>query len=465
MQYTPPVRIIDLSHEPAIRVFADMLREMSAAATSAQTMAALLRAFSAARPAKHIVGVLPEPGRPGYFRLLHSLSIAEATRAGEIPNRLASPEVLRTLPLHSGGIIGEMIGKDTPRIAMDLDVRDDPVLGDAVRGFGVCMALPVFIEGKVRDWSIGFAEAGNQASSADALQSFMTVNLVANSNRALDALNTIRGLNGHITRQLEQIARLQQALLPAEPPHIPGLAIATSYLTSDQSGGDYYDFFELPGPRGPVWGILIADVSGHGAAAATVMAMMHATVHSFCSTPHFSDGAPGGSLVLDPSTLMRFANARLCRSQLEGSFITAFFGIYDPGTSTLRYANCGHPPPRVLRRAHGARTPSRIEALPNADAAPLGIIEDLSVSTSTLSLERGDSIVLYTDGISEVFSPSREMFGFDRLDAAITDADGDQDAIVESIHRALYHHRGSATRDDDQTIVVLRRVEHENARQ
>ena len=231
---------------------------------------------------------------------------------------------------------------------------------------------------------------------------------------------------------------MQQALLPIEIPEIPDLSIATSYLTSQEAGGDYYDFFPLPGGR---WGVLIADVAGHGAAAATVMAMLHAILHGY-EGPEY-----------DPAAVMRYANRRLGMHRIDATFVTAFFAVYDPADHRLTYARAGHNPPRLKRGDTG-----EVCVLDDAPGLPLGITDEYDIQTGQLELDLHDTLVLYTDGITEAFSADREQFGTRRLDEALIVCSGEPECVVDSVHKALYQHTRSLSRDDDQTIVALRRV-------
>ena len=133
--------------------------------------------------------------------------------------------------------------------------------------------------------------------------------------------------------ELKAVAEIQRSLLPLQLPHIPLLRLAASYQTSKRAGGDYYDFFRLPAddtvPADRAkWGVLIADVSGHGTPAAVLMAVTHAIAH-------------GIERPLDaPSKLLGFVNDRLCDGYTSenAAFVTAFFGIYDPVNRTLEYS-------------------------------------------------------------------------------------------------------------------------------
>jgi sigma-B regulation protein RsbU (phosphoserine phosphatase) len=135
-------------------------------------------------------------------------------------------------------------------------------------------------------------------------------------------------------RELESVAAAQRMLLPARLPEAPGLDLAVAYRPARQAGGDLYDFLPLPGGG---LGVFVADVTGHGAAAALLAAVVHGMVRA---CPH------AGS----PADLLAFINDWLTVGERDwhGRFVTAFYGVYDPATRTLTYANAGHPTPRLL---------------------------------------------------------------------------------------------------------------------
>src|SRR5204863_6200348 len=141
-------------------------------------------------------------------------------------------------------------------------------------------------------------------------------------------------------RELKAVARIQRSLLPSTLPEIPGLDLASSYQTSARAGGDYYDFFRLPDNQ---WGILMADVSGHGTPAAVLMAVTHTIAHSY----------PGPAM--PPGLLLAHVNRTLTERYTArmGAFVTAFYGVYDPATRTIAFSSAGHPPPRLKRCADG----------------------------------------------------------------------------------------------------------------
>jgi sigma-B regulation protein RsbU (phosphoserine phosphatase) len=275
-------------------------------------------------------------------------------------------------------------------------------------------------------------------SPSDIEHTMIVGNLIGGNNSRLLLVEEIKSLNERLNAQLEEVARVQASLLPREKPDMPGLDLATSYLTSDRAGGDYYDF--LPFPDG-TWGILIADVSGHGPAAATIMAMLRGILHCYAGDR-------------SPDSVLRFANARLVEAGIEGTFVTAFFAVYDPRAATVTYARAGHNPPILKDGRTGAVT-----TLDGVGSLPLGILEPLDLRRETVTLHPGDTLILYTDGITEAREKERgEMFGPERLDAALVECSGQPDCVVDSIHAALYEHTGERSRADDQTIVALRYV-------
>ena len=255
-----------------------------------------------------------------------------------------------------------------------------------------------------------------------------------------------------LDHEMKAVAKIQQSLLPKEVPSIVGLEMAVHYSPSSRVGGDYYDFFPLahaplnegeaennPGER---WGILIADVSGHGTPAAVMMAVTHTIAHGYEQPPQ------------PPSHLLEFVNRRLCKGYTGGdgiAFVTAFYAIYTPGTRVLDYSSAGHNPPRVRRAATG-----NVEALRDAAGLPLGIMDSEDYADARVTLDPGDVLVLYTDGITEARNDQRGFFEEASLDAAIGGAEGTPQQIIDRTMAAVQRHADGREADDDQTLIVAR---------
>ena len=237
--------------------------------------------------------------------------------------------------------------------------------------------------------------------------------------------------------ELEVARSLQLAILPGQFPPQHGCDGAARMIPATTLGGDFYDFIELP--RGQV-GLVMADVSGKGVPAAFFMAVARTNLR---------DLAPRHS---DPGACLAATNEELCGENPLELFVTVFYGIVDPSTGALHYANGGHNPPYV-RRADGA-----IEALAGTGGPILGVIPGAKYPTHTLQLLPGDRLVLYTDGVTEAFNPAHEAYGVERLIDTVRMHGGDSPAaLIERICESVATFAGSAAQSDDITLTVVRR--------
>jgi len=423
---------VDVSGVAELPILTELLREVSRATRPHDVPAAFGRHFWKVRPYDYLLSVSVRGLAKGEYKITRRIVPASKQPPG-------APDPWRdweTIPSHTGGFVGRVLGRPEPQLFQHLDLRGDEVLGDELGEMGSCIASPVFDHGEPLNWTFTFRRDPEGFTKAGLAEHVLITNMVGATTRTLLHASRVDELNAALTRQLEEVARVQQSLLPRRVPSVPGLLIATSYLTSDESGGDYYDFFRLADGR---LGVLIADVAGHGAAAATVMAMLHAILHGY-EGPDFS-----------PVAVMRYANRRLHAASLEGSFVTAFFATVDPATGEVRFSRAGHNPPRHKHGPNGHVTP-----LDGGGGLPLGLAPDFDGQEDSVRMEREDTLILYTDGITEAFGPNREMFGVERLDAALERCSGHPECVVESVHTALYEHTRARTRDDDQTLVALR---------
>lgn len=428
---------MDLSSNHRIALLERMVRDISVASLPHEVMTAFGRYYWELRPLDYMITLSTKDLPDGQYRITRQIDIG-GMREGRVPARPPGPIDRAKLPVHEGGFLGEIVRAGRPQLFYDLYLRDDPVLGDSVADFGSACVLPLYDEGVPRYWNLQFRR-GRAAFTIDELEQGMLVaNLAGGNNTRLILVDEIRKLNQALRRQFEEVAAVQRMLLPRQTPRIPGLEIATSYLTSEQAGGDYYDFFKF---GDGTWGIMIADVSGHGPAAATVMAMLHGILHAYVGPSR------------NPAEVLRYANTRLLAAGIEGTFVTAFLGIYDPRTATLTYARSGHNPP-ILK---DGRT-GQVRFLDGAGGLPLGVFDPYEIGSDRIEFRPMDTLVLYTDGITEAFSPDREMFGPERLDHALTECSGAPDCVVDSVHAALFRHTGSMDRRDDQTLVAVRYV-------
>lgn len=241
-----------------------------------------------------------------------------------------------------------------------------------------------------------------------------------------------------VEKEMGLARTIQASMLPQRPPEVKGVELAGICLPARNVGGDYFDMLALPGGRA---GVLAADVSGHNVGAALMMAVSRAALRAEI------DRSTDPMEVL--SRASRLLDDDLARSEL---FVSVFFAIYDPATRTLTYANAGHNP-AMLRRAAGGP----VETL-DAEGILFGVLPDFTFERKTVRMEPGDLLLLYTDGLTEARSPEGQMFGEERLAAALSEAwDRPTREIPRLLITAVDLHAAAAPADD-RTAAVLRAV-------
>jgi hypothetical protein len=247
---------------------------------------------------------------------------------------------------------------------------------------------------------------------------------------ALELVDRVR-----VRDELEVARELQSGLMPNILPAVPGYGFAHSYRTANEVGGDYYDIMALPDGR---LALVVGDASGHGMAAGLVMAIANATLKTAL------DLDPG------PEKVLALLNRTLCRTGTNRTFMSAFYAVLEPSTGEMEYVSAGHPFP-LLRHADG-----RIEELGNG-GFPLGMRDPLPLVTRRVTLEPGDLLVLYTDGLPEaVDSLGKTAFGYDRIRAAL-ELGGSPQEVHDAILRAFDRHVGGEPLRDDLTLEVIAR--------
>ena len=238
-------------------------------------------------------------------------------------------------------------------------------------------------------------------------------------------------------QRLEQqinIARdIQQALLPRNFPDNPNFAVTGINFPCLSVGGDYFDVFKLDERR---TAFLIADVSGKGLGAALLTTMLQGALS-------------GMTLGTDPARVFNHVNHFLCDHAEVGRYATMFFGILDP-EGHLEFINAGHPSPLLLRR--GAAEEAFTEG-----SYPVGLVPEAEYVSACLKLEPGDTLVLFTDGVTEAMDPDDQLFGIPRLKEALTGLptcplDQIQKCVLESVENFT---RG-AHQADDLTLLIVR---------
>jgi sigma-B regulation protein RsbU (phosphoserine phosphatase) len=347
------------------------------------------------------------------------------------------------LPKLSGGLLGEIAYANRPIMIDNLPARlsaDDPARF-YLEGFQSLVALPQYDGGEALNVTVLLLPAGAEINYAMIPMMHWQSGLFGRGTQNLVLRNQLSTALEALDRELRIVGAIQRSLLPVKLPDIAGYELSAQYQTSAWAGGDYYDFFPLDGGR---WGLFIGDVSGHGTPAAVLMAITHAIAHA----------QPGTHT--PPGALLDYLNNQLTRAYTRNeSFVTAFYGVLDPAKRTLTYSRAGHDPPRLVRRGC-------VLALDEAGDWPLGIYEGQPYNQASITLEPGDLLLLYTDGIVEAAAPAQgpgigALFGTDRLDRVLLDcASSSADECIARIRAELTEFCGQAPPADDQTLIAIR---------
>jgi serine phosphatase RsbU (regulator of sigma subunit) len=234
-----------------------------------------------------------------------------------------------------------------------------------------------------------------------------------------------------------RVARLiQQTLLPKAVPEIPGYGVAAYYQPAREVGGDFYDFLELENGK---LGFIVGDVTDKGVPAALVMATTRTMLRA------------AATRLYSPGEVLERVNDVLHPDIPPNMFVTCLYAILDPQTGVLRYANAGHDLP-YLRHAKGV-TELR------ATGMPLGLMPGMGYEEKEATLEVGDGVLFYSDGLVEAHDPQREMFGFPRLQGFVGAHAGGA-TLVDFLLTELDRFVGEGwEQEDDITLVTLKRSE------
>jgi serine phosphatase RsbU (regulator of sigma subunit) len=239
----------------------------------------------------------------------------------------------------------------------------------------------------------------------------------------------------HLNRELTMARKVQVSLLPENMPRIHGYSLAAFWKPAYETSGDYYNIYKLPGGR---WGFIIADVSDKGAPAALYMALLHGLIRDRVD-PETS-----------PAALLAQLNKAIYNLDIKTNFVTSFYAILDPANSILIYSLAGHPPP-LLRRVSG-----QVETLEGKGVA-LGIIPDAQYDDKEISLAPGETLVTFTDGMTDANNPASELFELEHLKTVVALAPASGNGMVKYLKNSLEAWVKEAPNYDDVTLLVIGR--------
>ena len=250
--------------------------------------------------------------------------------------------------------------------------------------------------------------------------------------------NELTGIKGDLAVARE----IQQAILPRIFPPFPeettSMDIAAEMNAAKDVGGDFYDFFRIDKDR---IGFTIADVSGKGVPAAIFMAVARTLIRA--------TGIRGVS----PAECITYCNSLLSQESVNYMFVTVFYGIYNIRTGEVTYTNAGHNPPYLIK-ANGT-----VEELPLSKDIVAGAIDDYQYTEETLQLEKGDTLLLYTDGVTEAVDAEVNDYSEDRLKKLLDHSSKlSCQEVVDKVKADVKAFVGEAEQSDDITLLALKRL-------
>jgi len=350
-------------------------------------------------------------------------------------NPWKQPELL---PVVESGFLVRLMSEGMPMFDNRFELSSDDPAYPFLGGQKSLLAIPHYDNGEALNMVV-VTRGEENAFTPDRFPELVWMsNLFGRATQAARLTEQLRESAERTDHDNRVVGEIQKSLLPAAVPHIPTLDLAIYYQSVDRAGGDYYDFLPLPDGR---WGILIADVCGHGTPAAMLMAITHSLVKTYTGPAE------------PPGLLLSYINEHLCRHYTRGvgTFVTAMYGIYDPQAATLTFANAGHNSARLIRSSDGSR-----RALGGRRQVPLGIGEGANYPEYTIPMIPGDQLLFYTDGITDASNHRGEPYGTDRLDEALSHGPVGAEAMIDAVLGSMSKFTNGCAARDDRTLVAIK---------
>ena len=237
-----------------------------------------------------------------------------------------------------------------------------------------------------------------------------------------------------LMKDMEFARTVQESFLPQQTPVVKNYTFSAHYTPAQEVGGDFYDFIQLDGGR---IGVVIGDVSGKGVPAALYMAKLGSDMKTLA----FSEA--------DPVSVVRQLNDLLVERSRRGMFATLLYIELDSRSDRLVMVSAGHLPP-IIRKADGS-----LKKLAAPGGSPLGILAGMKFGKESASLERGDTVILYTDGIVEAMNGREELYGYERFEKLLRNGPADPEALKTAIITDVNKFTGLSPQHDDMTLVCF----------
>lgn len=350
----------------------------------------------------------------------------------------------------SGEIIGEMAPIDnSPRSATVRAVRESIIAVLNVQSFYTLLLSDAVL-------AVEMLKRGTARLRSTSQQMIAGLELKnAELQQAYEDLKAAQAELIHFNRIQEELAvarRIQKFFLPSSIPQPEGWQVAAFNRGAQAIGGDFFDCIDLPGGR---LGLVVADACGKGVPAALFVALTRSLLRASSQAPWaFNEGGDWVGLDSIASNALWFTNDYTAREHGESNmFVTMFYALLDPATASLYYVNAGHNPP-----LHLSPDGSNIREL-EGTTLPVGIIEQQAYEATEMSLDVGEVLVCFSDGVTEAMNTDGEPYGDDRfVEVLRTLVHADASDIISSVVQSIDDYAGSAPQADDITLLVVKRI-------
>lgn len=341
------------------------------------------------------------------------------------------------MPFHlDTQLTGWMLKNQKPLIIDDLDSDDRfRTLESEENPIKTLLSVPLILKGRILGSLNVFNKRGGDGFSETdkrllCIISTQSAQVIENARLYEEEQSLMR-----MQEEMKIAYNIQMGLLPKGAPMIEGYDVAGKSMPAKSVGGDYFDLIRLGDGR---LFFCLGDISGKGMPAALLMSNMLATLR-------------GQNLDLTtPGSIMNHSNEHMFRNTDPERFSTLFLGVLDPGSSELIYSNAGHNLPFIVRSS------GEVERLETGNLV-LGAIEEVTYTEDSVRLDSGDTLLVFSDGISEAINPEEEEFGEDPLPGIVmANNDASAMSLIDTVIAEVVSHAGRAPQRDDMTMVVIR---------
>ena len=433
-----PADEIDLSRSRSVSSLCDQLKGIATAATAEEASETFIKEMQRIFKRNALMLIDTRGLVDRQFRVTHLASVEGVDLVDSLETDEGGVSV--------GGFVGNVIAENRPRLFTDINIQNDPAFDNHLVMYRSAMAVPTLVDGRSTLWAWAFSFQP-ESFSKGALAGFMLrVNFFG---AAIDNIRMRRSLGSQADADhagLQTQIDLRRKMSTTKQPELRGIESAVHVDPRPSGGGELCQLYALAGRStkkdDPRWAVVMIDVHDRSPVGDAALAMCKAVL----DTIDHAEFSAGG--------LLSVLNDYLCKT-FEGSVTaTGIAAIYNGGTRTLEYAVANHAPP-MLRRPH-FRGDVEVIAMRGADSTVLGDKADVTFENFSEKLVAEDSLLFYSDGMTDAVNPDDEPFGKSRIETLLRLSSGGPDDVIEKILRSVREHESHQDPVNDQSMAAVR---------